>query len=103
MRDLVSLLAAVLFHEAGHLLTARILGIPFRMIQPNGIGAVMTFDFSRTTYLREAAVHVSGSLAGAASALFMYAFFEERVIGFFGISVLLAGINLLPVGDMVFQ
>lgn len=95
MNELFALTAALFLHELGHLAAAKILGIPLVRFRLSPMGGVMSFDFSRSTYGREAAVHFAGPLAGLLSAavgwLILHDFF------FTGISVTLACVNLLPI------
>ena len=94
MSGFFALVAAVILHEAGHLAAARLLGIPLR----RGIGGIdglrLTFDFSRAGYLREAAVHAAGPLAGVIGAVLAAEIDGWEVFG--GCSLLLAAVNLLP-------
>ena len=94
MSGILAFLAAVVLHEAGHLAAARLLGIPVRRGGGSIGGLRLVFDFSRTGYLREAAVHLAGPLAGLLGAAT-----ASRVPGlgtFGGISLLCAAVNLLP-------
>ena len=60
MRLLGMLLAAALAHEAGHLLIMVLTGVPVGGCAVRWGGAVLYGDFSRVSYLREAAVHLGG-------------------------------------------
>lgn len=95
MNEIFALIAALGIHEAGHLLTAHVFGIRLIRFRISPVGGVLTFDFSSTGYLREAAVHFGGPLAGliagAAAAYFPGTSF------FSGISAVLAVVNLFPV------
>lgn len=95
MSELFTLLAALLIHELGHLLAARALGIPLVRFRLAPVGGVMTFDFSGTAYLKEAAVHLSGPLAGLISGGIAAILSADPF--FAGISVVLACVNLLPI------
>lgn len=100
MAEVVAVLLAMFVHEAGHILTARIFGIPCMAFRPNFLGAVMTFDFSRTTYLREAMVHLSGAVFGMASAVLARVMLGERADYYLGVTAVLSCVNLLPVAGM---
>lgn len=89
---------AILLHEMGHLLTAKCLGIPVRSVAFRLTGAALTFDFSHTTYLREALVHLGGPGAGILSAAVASLLLGKRADFFAGLSLTLAAVNLLPVG-----
>ena len=95
MNELLYLIVALAIHELGHLAAAKLFGIPLVRFRLNPAGGVMTFDFSRTSYLREAAVHLSGPFAGLLSAAVGWIFL--RNFFFTGISVTLAAVNLLPI------
>lgn len=95
MRDILLFLTAAFLHEAGHLLCAALLGVPFFRLTLRPCGAVMTFDFSRTTYLRELCVHLAGGIFGMAAALIIWAIFKN--VTFLGITVCLTFMNLLPI------
>ena len=97
MRALLALLAAAAFHEAGHLLAAKRFGIPLRKGGAGFFGVRLLFDFSRTTYGREAAVHLAGPCAGLIGAVLGVLFGAE---GFTGASLLLTAVNLLPAEGM---
>ena len=95
MNELIALAAALVIHELGHLLAAKILGIPLVRFRLNPMGGVMTFDFSRSAYEREAAVHFSGPAAGLISGVIGWRILQDPF--FTGISVVLACVNLLPI------
>lgn len=97
MENLFLLLAAVLLHETGHILCAVLLNIPFSGLAVRPCGAVMTFDFSGTTYLREMCVHLAGPGTGILSAVCALLAFGNTASYFAGLSVWLAVLNLLPV------
>lgn len=95
VNELLSLSAALVIHELGHLAAAKLFGIPLVRFGLNPMGGVMTFDFSGTSYQREAAVHLSGPLAGILSGILGW--LAMKNVFFTGISVVLAGVNLLPI------
>lgn len=95
MSELFALICAIVIHELGHLGAARILGIPLVRFRLNPLGGVLTFDFSRISYGREAAVHLSGPLAGLVSGAVGGMLAKDCF--FTGISVVLACVNLLPI------
>lgn len=88
---------AALLHEAGHIICAIILHIPFSNLKIKPCGAVMTFDFSKTTYVRELCVHLAGAGTGIASSIVALILFGERATYFAGVSVWLAVLNLVPI------
>ena len=90
-------LTAVLLHELGHLLCARLMGIPLTGCSVRACGALLTFDFSQTSYRREGCVHLAGAGMGLCSAVLAAAVFGDSAAYFSGISVTLAAVNLLPV------
>ncbi len=95
MRDILLFLTAAMLHEVGHLLCAALLNVPFSRLTLRPCGAVMTFDFSRTTYLRELCVHLAGGLTGMAAALLVWVLSGD--VTFLGITVCLTVMNLLPI------
>ena len=97
---LAAAVSAVLVHEAGHLLAARVLGIPLRRGSGGLFGVRLTFDFSRAGYGREALVHLAGPTAGLLSSLAAVWLFGEAGLWFGGISAALAVFNLLPAGGL---
>lgn len=97
MEELLLLLTAAVLHEAGHVLCAVLLRIPFSGLAFRPCGAVMTFDFSGTTYGRELCVHLAGPGTGILSAVCALSVFGGAAAYFAGLSVWLAVLNLLPI------
>ena len=62
-------IAAVAVHELGHVLCAAALGIPIISLGAKSVGGVISFDFSRSDYVSEILVHLSGPLCGIAAAV----------------------------------
>lgn len=91
------MLTAAVLHELGHVLCAILLNIPFSGLSLRPCGAVMTFDFSETTYFRELCVHLAGGGMGILSAVFALTVFGEAAVTFAGMSVCLTVTNLLPI------
>ena len=88
---------AILTHEAGHIIVAKLVGVPRPELSVNPIGITMHFDFSRVGYLREAAVHAGGPAVGMLGAIISILMFGENCITFCGISAVLSVVNLLPI------
>jgi len=97
MNEFFWFLTAVLLHELGHILCARLMKIPLNGCSVRPCGALLTFDFSRTSYLREGCVHLAGAAAGILSAALALRFLGGSAEYFAGISIVLAAVNLLPV------
>lgn len=97
MDKLLLLLTAAVLHELGHVLCAAALHIPFAGLTFRPCGAVMTFDFSATTYGRELCVHLAGAGMGVLSAVLVLRIFGDTAVYFAGVSVTLAVLNLLPI------
>ena len=97
MRELLFLLTAAVLHELGHIFCALVLRIPLAGLTFRPCGAVMTFDFSGTTYFRELCVHLAGAVTGILTAGTALLIFREPAAYFAGVSVVLAVLNLLPV------
>jgi len=89
-------LLAVFVHECGHLLTARLLGVPLRGFRLTPLGALMGFDFSHVPYWKEAVVHLAGAAFGMGAAMLSRAVLGSRADTFLGISLCLSFVNLLP-------
>jgi len=90
------LVLAVLIHEGGHILAARLAKAPLTAFTAGPQGFSLAFDFSALSYGRECFVLLSGSAAGLlASAL---AFAIDRDAAYFSaVSAVLSLVNLLPV------
>lgn len=96
---LLTMLAALL-HEAGHLLTARLLGVGVSEITLLPLGA--DIKFSRlTTYREDILTGISGAAANILSALLLLPLGAHPAVRYFICSNLaLAAINLLPVDTL---
>lgn len=97
MTETLLFLTAVFLHELGHILCARLLGIPLNGCSVRPCGALLTFDFSRTSYRREGCVHLAGAGMGLLTAAAALWIFGNKAEYFAGVSVVLAAVNLLPV------
>ncbi len=97
MREILLLVVALVLHECGHLLVAGILGVPLVSFDPVSVGAVMTFDFSKKSYITEALVHIGGCAFGILSALIVCLMCGGVANYFVGMSLTLAFVNLLPI------
>ena len=95
VREAAAWVLAVLLHETGHLLAARVCGIPLRRAGGGLFGLRLFFDFSRASFIREAAVHLAGPGAGILSAVLVRA--AAGPGPFSAVSLGLAAVNLLPV------
>ena len=106
MGEMISLAAAVLVHEAGHLAAARLLRIPLRKGRGGFFGVRLSFDFSRCGYGREALVHLAGPLCGIAAAVLSASVCaaggtgdlpgRDPALRFAGMNLALSLLNLLP-------
>ena len=96
---LLTMLAALL-HEAGHLLTARLLGVGVSEITLLPLGA--DIKFSRlTTYREDILTGISGAAANILSALLLLPLGAHPAVRYYICSNLaLAAINLLPVDTL---
>lgn len=97
MAELLLMLTAAVLHELGHVLCAVLLNIPLSGLSLRPCGAVMTFDFSKTTYFRELCVHLAGGFFGILSAVLALSAFGSAAVTFAGMSVCLTVMNLLPI------
>lgn len=100
MGELFALISAIIIHEAGHIIMAKLCGIRCISFRLSPGGAVLTFDFSRSGYLREALVHSGGVLLGLLSAAVIRLIFGESADFFLGITLVLSVINLFPIIGM---
>lgn len=87
-------LTGVLFHEAGHLLAARLLGVRVSGISLQASGAVI--ETEHMDYRKELLTALAGPAASFLAAL-AGRYFSG---GFSAVSFLLGGINLLPIYPM---
>ena len=81
----------------GHIVFAKLMGVPLVSFSVNPIGASMRFDFTGVGYGREATVHLGGSAAGMLAALLVVLVLGDVGHSFCGISTVLSAINLLPI------
>lgn len=94
---LFCVLSAAVIHECGHILAAKLCGVRSWRFGLKAGGALITFDFSRLTYMREVFVHIAGPAFGVMSAFLSVILFGERAVYFAGVSLSMAFVNLLPV------
>lgn len=92
----LSVIAAGVIHELGHIFSAVLLGIKCRGLSCKMGGALLTFDFSCVSYARESAVHFAGPAAGIITAAMTAAVCPE-LTAFIGANILLAAVNLIPI------
>ncbi len=95
--------AALLVHEAAHLLTAAALGAPLSSVRVGAWGVRTAFDYSAVSAGREIAVLVSGPTANIAAALALIKTPLTDVPGgvyFVLSSFALGAVNLLPVSGL---
>ncbi len=90
------ILLAIFVHECGHLLVSGLMSVPLEGFRLTPLGALMRFDFSRTPYWKEAAVHLAGAAFGMGAALLARAVLGRGADTFLGISLCLSIVNLLP-------
>ena len=94
---------AALIHEAGHIITAKLLKVPSRGGSPTFLGMSLKYDFSAVSFASEAAVSAAGGVFNLAACLIAYLIFGTGGIYpvFFIFSNLsLALFNLLPVSPL---
>ena len=84
---LFCVVSAAVIHELGHILAAKLCGVRSWRFGLKAGGVLITFDFSRITYIREVIVHLAGPAFGVLSALFSVIFFGERAEYFAGVSL----------------
>ena len=94
---LILFIMSAAIHEAGHCITAIFFGIPMKSLRFLSSGALMTFDFGRTTYFKEAAVHLGGSLFAISAAVLSYLTVGDAASAFIGMTAVLSAVNLIPI------
>ena len=94
---LILLTVSAAIHEAGHMLAAKLAGIPCRKLKFCAAGGMIAFDFSRSSYFSEAFVHLGGAVFGMASAMIAYAALGKQALEYFGATAVLSCVNLLPI------
>lgn len=87
---------AALVHELGHISAALLVGVKTCTFSFSPLGGLLTFDFSRTSYVKEMLIHLSGSFFGAVFAVVSRILFGNRADLFFNISLSFSILNLLP-------
>lgn len=95
--------AAVLIHEAGHMICAKALGVPSKGGDANLFGLSLYYDFSSVSYLREVAVSSAGAAANIAACA--VTFFASKSPGTYAVffifsNLSLALFNLIPVSPL---
>ena len=89
-------LLAVLIHELGHILAARLVKTPISSLSCGIHGFSMTFDFSSLSWRKECFVILSGSMTGLIAASAVRGF-GDGLAYFAQVSSVLSLLNLLPV------
>ncbi len=90
------LVLAVLIHEGGHILAARLVKAPLTSLSCGIHGFSLSFDFTSLSYPKECFILLSGSGAGLLSAAFAYGL-TPAFAYFSAASAVLALVNLLPI------
>lgn len=90
------LVLAVLIHEGGHILAARMVKAPLTSLSVGIYGFSMAFDFTALSYGKECFVLLAGSGLGLITAG-LAAGFSKSMAYFSAASVVMAVINLLPI------
>ncbi len=89
---------AILIHEGGHLLAARLCRIKTNGFSVDTIGARLSLTGTALSYPRELAICVAGPLANLLSIPPIYTIRANADVGFFiSVSLALALLNLLPI------
>ncbi len=96
-KEICTLLSAVLIHEFGHILAARVLKIQIKCIRLDIFGAIMETDSILCSYKKEAILCLAGPLANIASVIFIRSLNLPVDLNLFTLaSFAFAIINLLP-------
>ena len=90
------LVLAVLLHEAGHILAARLVKAPLTSLKCGIQGFSLSFDFSALSYGREFFILIAGSVSGLICAAAAYGF-NRNFVYFSVVSAVMAIVNLLPI------
>ena len=91
---------SVLIHELGHLIAARICGIPMRELRLGIFGAGLTPAKLLISYKKEIVLCLGGPLANFMSVFFLFTVFGENsnlLQGFIASSLSLGILNMLPI------
>lgn len=97
MAEITAVILAAAVHELGHIAAARLLHVKLVGFSLTSFGGLLQYDFSRSSYPAEAAVHLSGGFAGISAGIAAYALFGQTAQTFLGVSVLFAAVNFLPI------
>lgn len=97
MNSLFLFILAAAIHEAGHIVSARLLGIRLLYYRINPAGIVLHFDYQHVPYYKEMLVHLGGPLLGLASAATASCLTGDGARFFIGVSATMSLVNLLPV------
>ncbi len=92
----VMLVLAILIHECGHILAARLSKAPLSAFSVGLHGFSMAFDFSALSYGKECFVILAGSVLGLISAAFALGI-SHNLAYFSAVSAVMALLNLLPI------
>ncbi len=90
------LVFAVLIHEMGHILAARLVKAPITSLSVGVHGFSMAFDFTALSYGKECFVILSGSVTGLLTAAIAYGI-SDSLAYFSLVSAVMALLNLLPI------
>ncbi len=99
----LSVICAVSLHEAGHLVTAKILKIPLFEVDFTPFGIRMRFDLATAVTSKAVAVYLSGSIVSIAvgALVLFYASPDNKAVFAFGlVSLTLGLVNLMPVRNL---
>ncbi len=95
--------SAVLIHELGHVVAAKLLHVPLVKGKSSLFGLSLQFDFSAVSYYREAAVSMAGAAANVAAFATVLIIVKEHgtySVFFLFSNLSLALFNLLPISPL---
>ena len=96
----LSVIGAVFIHETGHMITAKLLKIPFLEVSITPFGICLRYDMSAVDTASAVAVYLSGSFVSTALGTVVLRYtspYNKAIFAFALISLTLGLVNLMPV------
>jgi len=93
--EYLSVLAAAMIHESGHIITAALLGVKMKLCKTGIAGVSLKYDFSLVSPIKEATVCLAGPVIGVI--VFLLGYKNNSVSYFAAASLGLTLFNLMPI------